>query len=657
MFFSVLHGDLGIVKKGRGKYLVVIFLILKGAVFSGALDFSVRARPFMSIPLGASIDRFTAGGGIDATLDVDISSILSNPLDIGYSLGPDFGLNIAPVYEVGMPAYFYSGGIGASLFYYPFSRLSLRVEGGAGIYQAEYEGATTADIFWKYGGEAGFRFSPNFILSLNAGFRQYNDRSADPNYTGVYGGLTVHYSFEIGGNNRGISVVLDQDEPVFPVFSGLYRQNRAGTLRITNHESAEIRNISVSFQAGNYTASQLACGTVSRLGKHQTAEIPLYADFSQAILNFSESGRIPGDVLIEYEILGARREVNGSAVVTVHNRNSYRWADPQSLAVFVSPAVPEVLDYAKYIVGLARNHLRTGLNRNMQFALYLYEGLRAAGLTGAPDQQTPYESFRGDSEKVDSIQFPYQTLAYRSGDLDELGLLYAASLEAAGLKTALIPLKNDFAVAFSLGIDGAAAQTFFTGLDNLLIIDDEAWMPIASGALRDGFINGWYTAINGINEAIGAGEGVDFIVLQDAWRSYPPAAVSVQETYPDKPPEDNVVRLAETDMLRYISSEFGPKIQALQNRIRAGETGPALYNQLGLLYVRAGMYADARTEYQRAAAQGYVSAMVNLGNLAMLERNTAAAERWYGQALSRDPTNRAAAEGLNQIALGRMDEP
>jgi TPR repeat protein len=619
------------------------------------VDFSVRGWPFVLIPLGVSADRFTVGGGMDAALDVDISSLLSNPLDIGYSLGPEFGISLVPVYMVDFPAYFYSGGLGASLFFYPFSRISLRAEGGAGIYQAEYQGAVNANIFWRYGGEAGFRFSPNFILSLNAGFKQYNDQPGDPNYAGLYAGLTIQYSFETGRRNRGVNVALNQDEPVFPVFSGLYRQNQIGTLRITNHESAELRNISVSFQAGNYTASRLVCGTISRLGKRRTVEIPLYADFSPAILNFSENGRIPGEVFIEYEILGARREANGTAVVTVYNRNSYRWADPQSLAVFVSPAVPEVLDYAKYIVGLARNYLRTGLNRNMQFALYLYEGLRAAGLTGAPDQQTPYESFRGDAEKVDSVQFPYQTLAYRSGDLDELGLLYAAALEAAGIKAALIPLKNDFVVAFSLGINAEAAPTFFNDLDNLLIIDDEAWMPIASGGFRDGFINSWYTAINGINEALGAGEGLDFIVLQDAWQNYPPAAVSVQETYPNKPPEDNVVRLAETGMLRYISSEFGPKIQDLQNRIRTGGANPALYNQLGVLYVRAGMYADAQAEYQRAAAMGYVSAMVNLGNLAMMERNTAVAEQWYGQALRADPANRAAAEGLNRIALERLD--
>jgi Tfp pilus assembly protein PilF len=47
--------------------------------------------------------------------------------------------------------------------------------------------------------------------------------------------------------------------------------------------------------------------------------------------------------------------------------------------------------------------------------------------------------------------------------------------------------------------------------------------------------------------------------------------------------------------------------------------------------------------------------MVNLGNLAMLEKDTAAAEQWYNQALRVDPTSRAAANGLNQIAIDRIE--
>jgi Flp pilus assembly protein TadD len=76
---------------------------------------------------------------------------------------------------------------------------------------------------------------------------------------------------------------------------------------------------------------------------------------------------------------------------------------------------------------------------------------------------------------------------------------------------------------------------------------------------------------------------------------------------------------------------------------------------MGLLYTRAGMYREARAEYQRAAAMGSVPAMVNLGNLSMLEKDPAGAEGWFSEALRREPANRNAADGLNRIVTDRMD--
>jgi TPR repeat protein len=641
---------------------MLLYLLWLGGVL-GAVDFNVRLRPYLSIPRGESKDYFVLGGGGDLSLDTDLSSIFTGFQeklpgflgDLGYSLGVEAGINVAPLYKAGSAATFYSGGLGASLFYYPFSRLNLRVEGVFGMYQSQYRGTSYANTCWKYGGEAGFRFSPNWILSLNGGYRQYNHSPEHPNYEGFYGGLSIQFYFEAGQKNNEVRAVMRQEEPLFPIFLGLYRQNPIGILRISNHESAEIRNVVVNFRAGNYTASRMVCGTIPRLGKHRSAEIPLYADFAPTVLNFSENGRIPGDVLIEYELLGAKRSSAATAVIEVYNRNSFRWNDRESLAVFISPTAPEVQDYSKYIAGIARNYLRTGLNRNMQFAMFLYEGLRAANVTDSQDQETPYRSFHQDPSKVDYIQFPFQTLAYRSGDLDDLGILYAASLESAGIKSALIPLERDFLVAFSLGINQAAAEQLFYTLDNVLVINDEVWIPLALGSFKEGFVNSWYTGMNQIGEIFASQGDIDFIIPREAWQKYPPAAISVQEAQLDKPPAEAVARMVELDMLRYIAGEFNPKIEALRAAIGSGGGSPGLYNQMGLLYTRAGMYREARAEYQRSAAMGNVPAMVNLGNLSLLEKDPAGAESWFKEALRRDPSSRTAAEGLNRILTERLE--
>jgi hypothetical protein len=630
------------------------------------MDFSVRARPFLSIPFGEAdkdagtgSDLYSLGGGGEAFFDVDISSLLSNPLNIGYSVSPLFLFNAVPVKNTETSLSLLAGGLGVSLFY-QVNRLNLRGGVEAGLYQGSYQnggrsGGNTANTWAGFSAEAGFRFSPRFVLSAHGGYRRYNYLPGNPLYTGIFAGLTLQFSFETGDNDDGVGVEFRQDEPVFPVFLALYQSNRAGVLKISNRESAEIRNVQVYFTAGNYTASQMLCGTVNTIGKNRSAEIPLYADFSPALLSLTENGQIPGEVLVRYELLGSPRDSVHQALVQVFNRNSYRWNDPASLAVFISSTDPEVLDYARYAAGIARNHLRSGLNQNMQFAAYLFEGLRMGNISLAQNDQTPYRTFHLDSRTVDHVQFPFQTLAYRGGDVDDLGLLYAASLEALGIPSALIPLPDDFVVAFSLGIGEEDAPNFFNDLDSVLIIDGEVWMPVALSAIREGFINCWYNAVNSLNSAFETGANVDMVILSNAWTNYPPAAVGSQESQFEKPDENTLFRVVETDMLRYIASEFGPKIQAMTDEIRRLGPSAARYNRLGLLYTRSGMLAEASAEYQRAAALGSVAAMVNLGNLAMMNRNFAVAEQWYNQALRIEPDNRAARNGLNRIADRDLD--
>jgi hypothetical protein len=630
-----------------------IFILFFLALERGfALDISFRVRPYLSVPSADASSLFDPGGGADFISDIDISSLITLPL--GLSLSPEAGINLAPLKSVGETMQIYSGGLGVSAFFYPASRLNLRFGTALGFYEARYSQETTASSWWKLGAEAGFRFSPSFILSAAAGYRNYNYTPGTNLYTGFFAGLSIQFLVETGASANNIGVELVQQEPVFPVFLGLYRQNQIGSLKITNNESAEIRNVTVSFRAAGYTSSLLLCATIPVLDKREEAAVPLYADFSSTLFNFSEDGRIPGELIIRSEILGEERTTTQSVILGVANRNSFRWDDPGALAVFVSSTAPEVLDFSKYIVGIARNHLRPGLNQKMQYAMYLFEGMRTAGIRESGDRLTPYGEYHRKPGAVDYLQFPFQTLAYRSGDIDDLGLLYAALLESVDIKTVLIPLRADFVVAFSLGIQESAAANFFYSLDNILVLEGEVWLPLSLGSLREGFVNSWRQGIQTLNEAFSE-ETPPIVLLRTAWASYPPAAIQAQEAQAAKPLEANVVRAVETGILRYISSEFGPKILEVRETIRREGGSAALYNRLGLLYVRSGMYAEAKDEYRRAADLGLASAMVNLGNIFYLEKNSREAEMWYRQALRRDPQNKAAADGLNRIAVDRLE--
>jgi hypothetical protein len=631
-----------------------LLLAIGGFACLPALDFSFRARPFVFIPVGENADAHEVGYGGDLMFDVDLSSIFGTLFGIGYSAGIEGGMNIAPQKGgAGDNLQLTSVGFGLGLFYYPLSRLGVQGDGAFGFYKGVLGQGSESSYWWRIGAGAGFRFTPSFNLLASGGYRSYNDKySGGPLHSGIYAGLTAQFIIETGASAASVDIAVHQVEPLTPVFLSLYQQNPAAILTIINNESAEIRNVRISFRAENYTASELLCGTADIIQKRQRVELPLLADFSPQALNLTENSRIVGEVITRYEILGKSRTAVRSAAVSIYNRNTFRWMDSTGLAAFVSPTAPETLALAKRLTGLARTRLRPGINRDLQFGMYLFEGLPAAGIGYSETVPTAYADFRSNAEKLDSIQFPFQTLAYRVGDLDDLGLVYAALLEASGIRAALIPLENDFIVALSPGLTEKGAEAHFNGNNNLLIIDDEVWVPLSIASISKGFAGSWAEAIKKLDAAFVSGENVEFIIVEDAWAIYPPADLPPQSLPPALPVEADVVKAADAAVKAYITTEIEPRIQAVNAQIRVNGTA-SLYNQAGLLYLRAGSNAQARTNFERAAGMNSTAAMLNLGNLAIVENDITTAERWFNRVLQLDPNNAAAKRGLDQAALDK----
>jgi tetratricopeptide (TPR) repeat protein len=196
----------------------------------------------------------------------------------------------------------------------------------------------------------------------------------------------------------------------------------------------------------------------------------------------------------------------------------------------------------------------------------------------------------------------------------------------------------------------ATTEALFNGPDKLLVMNDEVWLPAAVSRLGDGFSAAWNEAIRRIDGLIANGENAEMIIIEEAWKTYPPApfpALGVRLVLPDS----NAVNAAANAVVQnYIKSEFEPKLAAVREQIR-GNPGASLYNQLGNLYLRSGMMPQAKTAYEQAAGMGLAGAMINRGNAALHENDIAAAERWFRQALAKDPRNKSALRGIELVEV------
>jgi len=634
--------------ENKKKYILII--LFSFIVFNlPALDFNFRPRGFVFLPsdgvksTGGSAMYDTGGGG-DLGFEVDLSSVWSNPIGLGYTLGAEGGFLINAIHgdkNKSISVYSFGGGVGLNFF--PMSRLFTRIDGAFGVYIPGFDGKTgDSGTYWRGGGEIGFRFTPGFTVAANGGMRQFQTSSGDIFNSGIYAGLTAQLSFQTGknANRESVGVVFNQYEAVYPAFMQMYQTGAIGSLVIRNNENAEIRDVRVSFRASGYTASEFPCGNLPMIARGRGVQMSLLADFSQEILRFTDKGRILGEVVIRYRLLGQERESVRSIILETNNRNMVT-DDAAAIASFISSTSPEVVDYGKYIAGLARSDRRTGHNQNLQYAMWLLEGLRAGGII--------LGSTYADK---DEVQFPAETLSYRSGGARDLAMLFAGCLESVGIQAAFVQMDKDFLVAVSLNADASAAETLFNGTGKILIINNRAWLPLSMAAFNEGFLSAWTRAVKVLNDNFNAGKEADFVIVEEAWAVYPPAPLPEQGGRIVRTDAGAAGKEVNRAIQQYITQEIQPVLAQVQTKAAASPTA-SLINRLAIVQVRAGKVAEGKANYEKAAGMGSVPAMTNRGNLALIEKDYAAAEKWFKLALTKDSKNSAALNGLEQIANRR----
>ena len=626
------------------KLLLFVYLILTIAFSAFALDFSLRLNPGVAIPLK---EHYKPAVNVTAQADLQLFDWVSLGAEGSYlSESPEGAEN---------PLSFLYGGLGLGLYHNIFSRLYAGIGGAAGVYnfsfQNENEKKTASDLYWRGYGELGFRFNPTLTLSLNGGytsflasggFEEIAKGNFNPLMAGPVAGLSLKINFSTKSSAKNACYAnIRQEADVYPLFMQLYKNDPVASVILTNGESAEIKNITVSFTAGKYTSSALKSERIPLLKKMKSISVDLPVDFSSDLLTFAENGMISGNLIIEYELLGKKKTSIQGIALSVSNRNSYVWGDTESLAAYISPDTPEVLEYAKYVAGIARNNLYSGMNRNLQFAGTLFDALKASGIVYSGDKTTPYKTYHLGSE-ADYIQYPLQTMDFSSGDLDELGILYASCLESVGIGTAFIPMEDDFLVLVDTQLKPSSAANHFADTDSLVLTDDTVYFALSMAEFGAGFTKSRARGAQLI-KAIAESETAEyeFIETHYAWENYPPAIYTGYGDVLARPSQPNVEQIFKSIVNDYITNDLSVVIE------KARASGDS--NKLGLAYVRAGQYTNAKNEFSKAAAKGSVSAMNNLGNVYMIEKNYSAAEKQYKNVLALEPQNKAALNGLENV--------
>ena len=566
-----------------------------------------QLTPGAIIPIGDSADRY--GIGISADFEGEYHLPFAPILFALGNLGFEQSKNT--ITDKGLSLLSVGGGAGIALS--PFSRLVLKASACGGYYLGMYDNQTGGSAFLKGGINISFQFTPSFSLGLYGSYHHYFTGS-EVFFQGIQAALEISFN-PAGVRGRSKIEFLDiRFEQVFPVFHAYYAKHPVGTITIRNGENGQIENVTVSLFVKEYMANPTTSQKLENIPRNQERTVPLFSLFGKNILDITEGTEASAEVIVEYTLSGTDITARQTYILPIERRNAMTWEDDRRAASFVTANDPAVLRFSKPIAAAVREQDTTSLNDNFRYAFAIFQGLSEYGIGYVVDPTTPYEELSENRYAVDFLQFPNETLTYRSGDCDDLAIMYAALLQAINIDTAFITVPGHIFLAVALDILPEEGGKLFSSPQNLIFRDENTWVPLETTMFKEGFLKAWEYGAREWRAHEPEGNA-GFHPLPEAWKTYRPVDSPFDDTDIQVPDTGDVLKSYKEELESFIRRDIGSRIEELEKQIRQSNNSPRYINRLGVLYARYGLMDDAGRTFERAASLNYVPAIINLGNL------------------------------------------
>ena len=628
-------------KRSTIPILLATFLLFPLMVFPKDGDFGLSVKPVYAVPFGPKLDDgtpwYSSGGGISVQGEYDIPK---TPFLVA-ELGVD--VDYLPINNGsgGLTALYAGAGIGARFPVLP--RFQFKVSAGGGYCYAMHIDES-GSLPYVYGGAGlDFRLSPSLNLGVGGNYKQTISSGG-----GIYSGLNISFGigYSLTASRRGADLrFMPNIQTIYPLYYTYYDKHPLGTLSIRNTEDTAVQKVKVSFSVPQFMDRPSVCAELPSIPGKGSVDVPLTAVFTNTIFNVTEGLKVAAEVRIEYEYVGKYINVSRPLTLTVQNRNAMTWDDDRKVAAFMSSNHPLVKGYAKNLAATVRGDSLKAFNNEFRIAVGIFTMLESYGMQYIPDSSSPFAVLSEKPEQVDQILFPVESLNYKAGDCDDLSVLYATLLEAAGLETAFITTPGHIYAAFNLGLTPRQAEGLFPDTSDMIEYDGKMWVPVEITLIGQGFVKAWQIGAQQWRAAADRKTG-GFLPVREAWKIYTPAEAALQAALFLPNPKE-VLPPYRTELNRYIDRRLNEMITRLTGEIRQTGGNPLLYNRLGVLYAKYGRMDDAATQFRAAVAkEEYFPALINLGNVHYLKEEFAAAQTMYRRALNERPENASALLGV-----------
>ena len=458
-------------------------------------------------------------------------------------------------------------------------------------------------------------------------------------------GVSINYRFGEDPDSaasliRSIRFVETDLSSVFAAMQSYYINNPIATATLANKEKTVIKNMEVYFYQAGLMDAPTPCITIDSVGSGKSIDVPLYAFFNNSVFNTEGVTPFTGEIIVQYEYRNRAVEQRFSISYDLHDKTALTWDNAEKVAAFITPADSALRNYSSFIRQAVKDDTVLSFNKPLQSAIQIYNGLDILGCLYQSDPSSPFTVVQGNTQVIDSVSLPRDTLKRITGDCDDLTVLYCSLLETLGIETAYITVPGHIYAAFNTKVSSSKYMTLNPDRNMTINLNGELWIPVEITLIGvQNFPTAWRKGAsewNALNDNV---ESRAFYLTHKAQETFRP------------------VGLKETDLgLQYgntssIAAGFRRDFKDIQQILLSSYEDKAEsrgkkqdYNQLGVRYSMFERYDDARKAFSKAVSmdRNYLPAQVNQANLEYMQGNNKKALETY----------QSAVENLNEQGKG-----
>jgi len=447
------------------------------------------------------------------------------------------------------------------------------------------------------------------------------------------------------------------------IFPSLYRnyknvnQHPVGEIVLANNTNLPIRDAQLTFYIKDLMDAPTEQEMKPLVGYSNTV-IKLGAVFNKKILENTEDNTYQATFTLTYRNEGEEKTIEKSVETRVLGRNKITWQDKRRLAAFVSTESEEIINYTKQLDVLFKNFPDYDLNKNIRKAAQIYTTLNKNDFVYSVDPETRYSLVSTNTNILDFLQYPAETLKRKGGDCDDLVTAMSSLLEHSGVGTAYVDVPGHVFLAFDSGLKSSQLEDQGLKREEVIIQNNKVWIPVETTLIGSkDFITAWQSASERYNKEKKAGNFPELVTLSKARNVYTPSSYTPEDYSPSLPHKDTLVTEYTQQIQKLYARKTTQKQESLEQRRAEEPNNIFVRNELATIYAKADKLEEAKKVLEEGVEISPQNATLynNLGNVEYKMGNYTKALKHYRKASELDPNDGEILVNITKVYV-RLDE-